>query len=479
MSPLLLLLAFAVAALSAAAESQPPAAEPLRQLDLPCPEQATLSGGAQVWLLQRPSSPLVRLEVLLLEDPQPLSRRQVLERWLAAALLDKGTREQGPSQIDARLDRLGARWDAGRSPLGTWLRVEAPATELDGLLELAADLLLRPRFPRRAAHSTIRRWRRSQALASSSPGRLLQRAELRAVYGEDHPLARLPIAVDYRRLGPRHLRRTHRRLLEQAGAVILLSGDTRIEPALAALERTLGTLGAPGRPAHLPAPEAPAKGPELVLVDDPGSRLVRVTISLPVPMASQEDHATAALLTQVLGGSATGRLDRRLRDDAGLVYGASAALQAWPGHARLRLQTRLHLAQAPQGLALLEEQLSGLTSEPGQPGAITAAELASARARLLFDAAADLDTLRATAGRQRELAWRGLGPSVGQAQLDALASLDLQALQRAAAALDPSQATWIVVGDRERLEPALERSGLAPTRLWSGQRAAEGPRQDR
>jgi len=65
--------------------------------------------------------------------------------------------------------------------------------------------------------------------------------------------------------------------------------------------------------------------------------------------------------------------------------------------------------------------------------------------------------------------------------VQALASVDGAAVEAAArdmlagprGALGPG--VWVVTGDRERIEPALEDAGLVPDVLWSSRFVTGGP----
>lgn len=408
-------------ALAAAAAIEIPPATALELVALPAVEERTLPGGARAWTVDRPG-PLAEIELLWTADA--VDGRGILAQRLLAALIEEEVDE-------AALDRLGAVLDAGRTAAGLRLRLQVPAEGLPAALALLSPVLRDPALPRAGVRRLRRAWREQERRAAQSPGRVAERAELRATLPPDHPLASLPTLDDGRWLGRREVAAAHRLLIEQGGATAILVGG---DPA--ALAAPLAFLRAPP-PVEVVPPALP--GPRVVLVDLPGVGQARVVASFPFP----ED----ALLPPF------GRYDLALR---GLVYGAEVDVQRWPGGARLRIATRLDPERLADGLAALRESL-------GAPW--TDGERARAAAAALFAAARTLDALPALGAELGERAARGEDAGAFQRALDAIAGANLPAL-------DPGAATWVILGEREEIEPILEAAGLVPTDLWSARRAA-------
>jgi predicted Zn-dependent peptidase len=161
-------------------------------------------------------------------------------------------------------------------------------------------------------------------------------------------------------------------------------------------------------------------------------------------------------VADLLGGGATARLDRHLREELGLVYEARARLVREPGHALLRVSTRLDGRDPGPGLAALSTELRGLV-------AIDLEELQRARATRLFSVARAQDGIEGVSALLGELALLGLDPTARQAELDDLARIAVPELVEAARVLlHPDTATWVVMGDGDVLAPALRELDFAP-----------------
>ncbi len=438
-----------------------PVARPLQEVKLSAPSIHALPGGGQLWVLERTGSPLVELQIAFLGDPDALDGRAVLEERLLATLLDQA--------LVPTLEPLGARLDSARTAYGPSVTLQAPTETFEEALGIVVDFLQRPRLAPSALRGTLRRWRKDEQRSWLSAGRVAQRGELRALLGERHPLTAFPDVHDARRLRRRHLVARNDAVVG-GGGLAILAGE--LDPA--AVERLTGRLGWLGAAtvSALGAPSVPEDGPRVVLVDHPGTAWVRVAVDFVVPDRVPSGHAE--LLAELLGGGATARLDRRLRDELGLVYGARASLHRWVGFSVLRVETRMETGHAERGigeLADLLENLAGYSS----PAPILEPELVRARATELFEEARRLDSLHGAACLLRQQALLGQGVEDRQRLLDAMARATIPDLEAAARlVLAPERASWVLVGPADELEPQLENVGLFPSTLWSSRRAAVG-----
>jgi len=421
-----------------------------------------------VLLLERHALPLAVLELSLLHDRAQLDATEALALRFSVALTRGGDLQQ-----DQELDGLGAALSAGSDGLRSWLRLELPADRLQQGLELLERLALRPGFPRAELRRLRKQWQRKQAQAARSAGRVLRRAEQLAVYGPGHPLGELATVRDYRRLRRRDLQRMWEQALDQDSALLVVAGDFDARQVLPQLEARFGALGGGAAQGNLAAPPVPGE-PQVLLADYPGSGQARIVVSLPAPAPEDPDAPLAALVSQALGGHYTARLNTRLRLQQGLAYGASSALVSWPGHSRLRISTRVGAQQLGAAVRGLRQELQHCASQDAE--AFDADELARSRAILLVEQARKLERSSTAMAQLGRLAALGQDEGHWQDWLARIEAADADELRRVAARIcQPQAATWVLVGDRELLEPQLEEVGLFPTAIRSAQRVVEGP----
>ncbi len=429
-----------------------PPAMGLQRVALPEVTEHSLPGGARLWMEPRPSAPLIALELVLTLPPAQVDHELQQALRLLPVMVDHGARGAPPGGLDAQLEPLGASVVLAKVDTGLRLRLLTPPERLEASLDLIAGALVAPEVARRDLRRAQQSaWRAHRSLLGSATGRL-RRSEIEALYPPEHLLARWRPTQAWP--GRSAFLLQHARLLGQGGATLVLLGPVGpVELELVA--QRLGSLGPPVADPSLEPARGPSPGPAVIPLAEPGAQQARVVVAFPVPVGVS--WAEAQLVADVLGGGATARLDRRLREELGLVYEATARLVREPGHARLRIETRLSGSDPAPGFTALQAELAGMD-------AIDPAELQRARATRLFAAARELDSLERSAARMGQLALLGLDPAAWQRELDDLASVDHDAVERAAAAmLEPCAATWVILGDPEVMDALLHMpTGCTP-----------------
>jgi zinc protease len=370
-------------------------------------------------------------------------------------LLDEGTRHSSALEIAARIERLGgqvatgADWDTG------YLSVEVLARHAGAGLELLAELAAEPAFP----PAEIER-ERSQRLAEllrqrSDPGFVARERFARAVYG-DHPYGGQLLGTPESLGGFDRpaFERFYRRHYAAAGACAVAVGDLDLEAVAAGLERALGGRDAapPPRP-DLTPPARP--GIRVHLVDRPGAAQTELVIGHAGIPRTDPDYLAMAVLTTLLGGKFTSRINLNLRERLGVTYGASCRLHPRLGPGPLVVSTAV---ANPAAGAAVREVLGELARIRDQP--VGGDELEETRSYLIGVFPYTLQTVDGVAGRLETLAVYGLPDDYYDAYPDRLRALDAGALQEVARRrLYPDDLAVVAVGPAAELGPQFEGLG--------------------
>ncbi len=424
-----------------------PAAEGVAAVALPPVTVRSLPGGAQLWEAPVASSPLVAVELVWTLPPDLMDPAMARALRLLPGMIDAGALGAPDGGLDAQLEPMGATVRVGAERTGLRLRLLVPPEGLGPALATVGEALAAPACDQRELSRWIERTDAALARAGASSNGELGRVEARGLYPPGHPLAPWEGSVALERGA---LLEQHARLRSRGGAVVVLAGPVgAAERDLVA--EALSFLGPPPAAAELSSARV-EPGRSSWLIERPGARQVRISVSWPVP--PELSWAEAQLTADLLGGGATARLDRRLREELGLVYEARARILRRPGHAVLRVTTRVDEARAVEAVTALGAELEAMVG-------VSAAELQRARATRLFAVARSLDGAEGTAAALAELAALGLTPAERQEELDALASTPFETVRAdAARLLDPATAAWVILGSGEalfELEPHLPR----------------------
>ncbi|MEV4503690.1 M16 family metallopeptidase [Streptomyces klenkii] len=278
----------------------------------------TLGNGLQVVVVEAPGAPLAELRLVV---PYALTEpREAAARELLAARLGTGSTTRDRRAVADRTADLGAELSTVVTVEQLLLSVSVLSEGLEGTLELLGDLLIRPAYRDLPAAPP-------PPARPAGPRTALRRAVLAHAFGP-HPLARPPAAGPAPGPAtPDDLYAFHRRAVVPAGSVLLVM--TGAEPArvLRLVAEHLGPWS--GGPSGLTLPPfgrtTPAPG--RLTLRHPGADQALLLTAGPAVPSTDPGHAALHLAQLVLGGQASSRLTRRLRERHALAYAVSAALR--------------------------------------------------------------------------------------------------------------------------------------------------------
>ncbi|MFF9246244.1 M16 family metallopeptidase [Streptomyces globisporus] len=297
---------------------------------------AVLPTGLRVLAAHAAAAPLAELRLVI-----PYARNEpglAAAQELLAACLGTGSRDRTRQGIADRAADLGAELSTVVTAESLILSVSVLAPGLPGALDLLAELLLRPRYEE--GEVALAQRRAAAAPRAPAPRVRLRRAALTHGFGP-HPLSSesggaAPL-LDVVSLLPDALLDLHARAVVPGGSsLVVLAGD---EPD--AVLRLVGERLAPwsGGPSGLTLPSfaRPVPRPGTVDLTEPGAsgawrgdavgeQSLVLTVGPGVPTADPL-HAPFHLAQLLLGGYASARLARQVRDRYGLAYDVSAGLR--------------------------------------------------------------------------------------------------------------------------------------------------------
>ncbi len=434
-----------------------------RAPEVAAPQVARLSNGIQVRHWERPELPIFSASVLLpggaLEDD--LAENGLTT--LAASMLDQGATLASGETLDASefagaLGRLGAQLGVQALDDAVVVSLESVSASASDAFDLLGAALVRPAFGEAD-------WDRVQGLMleglrseSDDPGAVAARVERRLWYGEGHPLS-LPPGGSVATLEPL----TRERAMERAagfasgGATVFCAGDLTLAEVVEHLERNFSSVAiAPRSMLEPPAPVlAGANGLLVALVDRPGATQTQVRFSLPVADALLADRTALDLVSVVLGGTFTSRLNSNLREDKGWTYGARARLSE--SRFGLSLGASASIQVDATGPAVAEFMAEFGALGRGDVTASEAEKARSSRRQRIVERMAGSGGLVSQAVRLERLGREFETLAADLVEMGQLEAAQLNSV--AAAALRPS--LLVLVGDAAALRPQLEAARSA------------------
>lgn len=298
----------------------------------------------------------------------------------------KGTLRRSAQEIAEAAEEIGGSVSAAGDIDYSELRGTALARHWKALLDLVADVALRPSLPadeieneRRVILSQIRN-------RGDLPFPLTFDTLLAALYGP-HPYGRPALG---RRQAVERLDRAllldHYRRHYRAGRIVLaVSGQVAGPDVVEEVGHLFADLP-PGAAAEDPAPPAPAAANARQVLERPAAQ-AQILMGYLAPSLASGDYPAVKVLSTLLGGGMAGRLFVELRDKQGLAYSLGAL---YPSRADTSYFV-IHMGTAPGNLARAEEGLRREVARIREEGAMPD-ELQRAKAYLLGNLAMDRRT---------------------------------------------------------------------------------------
>ncbi len=294
----------------------------MSQLQAPPVERTRLANGLQVVVAPRRGVPLVAVRLMVRAGSALDPARRFGLAHLVAAAVRRGTRRRSGARLDAEVEALGAELGGGVDEDAAAIGLSAPLEALPRLLDVVADVAMRPSFPAGEVERLRRREVAALAHDADEPGVLADRATLMAAYGDHaygHPSEGR--GRDVAAMRRADLAAFHARHWRPSRATLLVVGPVEVERTLAlAVKRFGGWKGVPGAELEI-APPAPPVGPAVVIVDRPELTQAQVRFASAGYARSSPDFAAGLVAGAVLGGGFTSRLMEAVRVNRGLSYG--------------------------------------------------------------------------------------------------------------------------------------------------------------
>ncbi len=306
-------------------------------------ERWSTASGAQVLYVHTPEIPMVDIRVIF----DAGSARDGKKGGIAAmtnGLLSTGTGIRGEEAIAETMDRLGANlgFDSLRDMAVVSLRSLSDDHLLDPALEVMADVIHHPSFPKNAFERERSRQLVGIQAQKQSPGTIAEKALFRAMYGS-HPYAEPSSGTEksVKALRRSDLRRFHAQYYVGRNAVIAIVGDVGRDQAKKIAERVVGSIPMGDKAPKLPD-AVTAKPGETIRIDYPSVQS-HLLMGHPSLRRGDPDYFNLYVGNHILGGSGlVSKISEEVREERGLAYSAYSYFSPMAGEGPFKagLQTK-------------------------------------------------------------------------------------------------------------------------------------------
>jgi zinc protease len=288
-----------------------------------------------------------------------------LAGFTATALL-RGTEMRTFHEIYDSMESAGANLHISGGVHTTGFGSKALVEDLDLILDLLADALIRPTFP--AEQIELLRARHLTSLAiRAQDTREMSSLTFDQIAYPDHPYARpddgYPETIQA--ITREDLAEFHRLHYGPTGMVVSVVGAVEPEDVFSKAEKLLGGWQNPNQPAppELPPNPTPAE-PLTRKVDIPGKFQADIVAGVIGPERRAEDFVPAALGNNILGVfGMMGRIGESVREKAGLAYYAYSQLSGGMGPGPWFVSAGVDPANVDQAIGLIKEEIGRFSEQ--------------------------------------------------------------------------------------------------------------------
>ena len=428
-----------------------------RAWSAPEPDVAQV-GSAPLWHVESHKAPLVTIELLLPigaeDDPQ--GKEGLMHQ--TCDLLTEGAGSRDSAALSTALDQMGSRVSVQVGRHSSTLFVACLRKHLRPTLELAADVLLRPRlaeegFQRRKAIILAGLKQRDHHPDHLSIMRA-QELLLGHLKGQYHPVAGHQPSVES--ITHAEVDTTYRRLRESLSGARLVTAGAISTAEVGDLTSTVFGLDdsravTPEPIIAFPAQAAQPLRVHIVHRESAPQTVIRLLNQ--APALGSEETAPIRMANTVFGGSFTSRLNQNLRERHGFTYGAGSAFQQGPRLGVWAISSTVRTDVTGRAVEEIRNELDALRSNP-----ITERELHKARASSRTGRIRGFETTTSIVNTLAPYAVAGLPSTSCSAEFLAEHQVTLKQVRKEGIApMTTSGAVLVLVGDESLIRPQLEK----------------------
>ncbi|RME04121.1 MAG: insulinase family protein [Deltaproteobacteria bacterium] len=425
---------------------------------LPKEHQVKLPNGLSLHHLPYRNLPLVEVELVIPGGSRldPTGKEGLAN--LVAKVLTKGTKGRNATEISETIDFLGANLDVEAGHDYIAVSAEFLVQDLDEMLSLLAEIVMLPAFPPEEVGRACRQVEAQIEQIRDEPERLIQRHFSRLLFGE-HPYGR-PVLGWERSLCTitrEDLAAFHRATFRPDEAILAIVGDL---DAVTAQEKVTEIFsawrgeGAVSPPPVFPPPER-VSGRKIHLIDKPDATQTQILIGNLGVSRSDPDYFPLLVANTLFGGAFTSRLNRTIRVERSLSYGAWSSFQFRKERGAFLVGTYTKTETTREALEVVLEELARLHRE-----GVTDAEVRRAKSYLAGQFSLKIEPPEARAYQLAMIHFFGLPEDYMEtypAHIEAVSIADVERVIHRHFPLD--DLLIVLLGKADEIEPGVRDLG--------------------
>jgi len=431
---------------------------PLGEIQIPDVARYELPNGMRLFLLENHELPLISGRALvrtgnLFDPPDKIG----LAGITGVVMRSGGTAEKTGDEIDLQLENIAASVEASIGETSGNLSFSCLAENIDEVLDVFQDVLTGPEFRQDKLELALTQYASSISRRNDDASSIASREFAELLYGKDTPYG---WRVEYEHLANiarDDLVEFHRRYFFPANIILSVQGDfsaPEMREKLAKLFAEWDVVQEPV-PGFPPVDAEPDHAVYLANKEDVNQAFLR--IGHLGGELRDEDYPALEVMADILGGSFSSRLFKKVRTELGWAYGVGASWGAnynHPGVFQIYASTKSETTTG--AIETILEEIHRLRSEE-----VTDDELETARSAVLNSFVFAFDQPAETLNRLVAYTYHGYPEDFlfqYQRAVEEVTKADI--LRVASEHLHPEQFTYVAVGNVAEFGRPLSELGI-------------------
>jgi predicted Zn-dependent peptidase len=425
-------------------KTQPPPSEP-HAFKLPAVQQFALPNGIAVYLVEQHALPIVSMDLNFDGGSVTDPRAKDGLAGVCMAMLTEGTQQLDKIQYSEALADVASQINAYATDDSQGVGLATLTKHLDTTFALFADTLRAPGMRDSDFDRMIKR--RVEALKQSrgNPTQIPGRVMGAVLYGPTHPLGAVTTEASLEAITLADCKHQIATWLQPGHARLFVVGDlTRAQIEALFAKSSLATWkGTAPKPAALPPPKLMAG--RIFFVDVRDAAQSTVIFLEPGPKRTASDYFANTIMSGVLGGSFTSRINMNLREDKGYSYGSRGGFSYNKHFGALTATAPVQADSTYQTVLELDKELQGMASGKS---AVTPDELEREKLNATLALPGKFATSQAALGQYRSLVYYGLPLDYFNSYVEHVNKVSATEVKQSAEShVKPKQGVYLVVGD--------------------------------
>lgn len=430
---------------------------PLKQFRIPEIAAYTLSNGMKLYLLENHELPLVSGLALirtgnLFEPPDKVGLAQIT----GTVMRTGGTKAKTGDELDVELENRAASVESSIGESSATVSFSALKENAAEVLAIFRDVLTAPEFRQDKIDLAKTQMRSMISRRNDDASSIASREFTEILYGKDTPYGRRVEYAHLDNISRRDLVAFHQRYFFPSNVMLAIQGDFKTAEMKALIEQLFEgwKVTQPPVPPFPPVTAKPAPGIYLAAKPDINQTFFR--IGHLGGTLRDKDYPALEVAADILGGSFSSRLFRKVRTELGYAYNVSAAWGAGyeqPGVFRIGGSTKS--ASTVDAIKVIREEVERLRSSE-----VTDEELRTAKDTVLNSFVFRFDSPAKTLSRLLTYEYYGYPKDfIFQYQAAIAAVTKADVLRVARERFRPENFTIVAVANPKELDPPLTALG--------------------